>query len=188
MKRLLPAFALSLLLLSACGGASSSSAVTCAQQFWNGTVGMCLPAGWKVVDRETLDAHGIPPEVIAAFQADKAVSGQFPTVLITQEPLKEQMDSAAYSKASMRAVAALPGYKLIDDRSAKLDGAPVDLHIFTAQPIADEPERRFYQISGVSKGNGYSFTGLGPLSISSSLESQLLLMLNSATFTALKTK
>ncbi len=188
MKRLLPAFILSLLLLSACGSATSSTAAVCTQQFWNGTIGMCLPAGWKVVDRETLDAHGVPPEVIAAFQADNAVSGQFPTVLVTQEALKEQMDSSTYSKASVRTVASLPGYKLIDDRSAKIDGTPVDLHIFTAQPIADEPERRFYQISGVSKGNGYSFTGLGPLSISSSLENQLLLMLNSVTFTQPKTK
>ncbi len=170
------------LILAACGGGGGSSTSACKEQFWNGTVGMCLPAEWKVVDRETLTQRGLPDEVILAFQADKAVSGQFPTVTVTRETVHDGVDSPAYSTASIRSVATLPGYRLIDTKKLKLDGQDVELHVFTAQPLSEEPERRFYQISAVSKNIGYTFTALTPLSVSTTLEKEVLAMMESASF------
>ncbi len=170
------------LILAACGGGGGSSTSACKEQFWNGTVGICLPADWKVVDRETLSQRGLPDEVILAFQADKAVSGQFPTVTVTRETVSDGVDSTAYSTASIRSVATLPGYRLIDTKKQKLDGQDVELHTFTAQPLSEEPERRFYQVSAVSKGVGYTFTALTPLSVSTTLEKEVLAMMESASF------
>ncbi len=181
MRRRLLLLAAIPLLLSACGGGGSSKAV-CTQQYWDGTIGVCLPDGWNVVARETLDERGLPAEVIAAFQAEKAVSGQFPTVTVTEEKLTQDADSAAYSKASIRAVSTLPGYKLIDSRSVTIDGNAVDMHVFSAQPLPEEPERRFYQVSVVGKNRtGYTFTALTPLSIGSGLENEVTTIVKSST-------
>ncbi len=179
MRRLLPLLLLPLLLAS-CGGGGSGSSV-CTQQYWDGTVGVCLPDGWNVVAREMLDERGLPAEVIAAFQADKAVSGQFPTVTVTEEALAQEADSAAYSTASIRAVSTLPGYKLIDSKSVTIDGAGVDMHVFSAQPLPEEPERRFYQVSVVANRKGYTFTALTPMSVSNGLETEVTAVLKSGT-------
>jgi hypothetical protein len=144
---------------------------------------MCLTTGWTVVDRETLTQRGVPDEVIAAFQADKAAAGQFPTITVTKETLQQKTDSASYSKASIRSVSTLPAYKVVDQRDIKVDGQTVQLHIFTAQPLADEPERRFSQVSAVAGDTGYTFTALTPLSIDTTLEQQIQTMLQSVTFT-----
>lgn len=181
MKRLSAVLA-AVLFLASCGGGSSTSATACAQQFWNGTIGMCLTTGWNIVDRETLTQRGVPDEVIAAFQADKAVAGQFPTITVTRENLQTKTDSTSYSKASIRSVGTLPGYKLIDTRDMKVDGQTVQMHVFTAQPLAEEPERRFYQVSAVSGNTGYTFTALTPLSVSDALEKQIKTMLQAVTF------
>ncbi|MBI1813332.1 hypothetical protein HY285_04325 [Candidatus Peregrinibacteria bacterium] len=186
MRRFLTLVGISFLLLSCSSRTSSGSTVTCAQQYWNGSIGVCLPDGWRVVDRQTLTARGAPEDTVVAFQAGSPVSGQFPTVTITSEMLQQQVQSSTYSEASIRSVAQLPGYKLLDSRNATVDGQALQLHIFTAQPVADEPARRFYQLSAVSQNTGYTVTGLTPLSVSSTLEQQVLLILQSLTFQAPK--
>jgi hypothetical protein len=103
-------------------------------------------------------------------------------VTVTREELPSQdVSSATYSQASIRSVTTLPGYKLVDTRRVVIDGANVDMHIFSAQPLSEEPERKFYQISVAEEGFGYTFTALVPLSISSALEREILAIMGSAT-------
>lgn len=183
MKRSSFLAALSLaLLLAGCGGSSSGTAVVCTEQFWNGVVGLCLPPGWSVLEREKLAERGVPDQVIVAFQSEKTVSGQTPTITVTSEQLGSPLDSPAYSKASIRSVTTLPGYRLIDSRSATVEGQSVDLHVFSAQPIAGEPERRFFQLSAVAANVGYTATALTPVAISDQLEKEILLIMNSLRF------
>ncbi|MEK7218447.1 MAG: hypothetical protein AAB728_03200 [Patescibacteria group bacterium] len=179
LSRLLPlAF---LLLLAACGGGGGKT--VCTQQFWNGQVGICLPDGWAVVERERLDQQGIPQDVVAAFQAEKPVSGQYPTVVITEEPLAQPMETPVYSRANVRAVSVLPGYELIDTRPIRIDEQESNLHTYTAQPAADQPKTRFTQASAVSpSGAGYTVTAFAPLSVTATLENQELAMVQSLTF------
>ncbi len=182
MKRGLSALFLSVLLLTACGGSGKTAAVTCKEQFWNGTVAVCLPAGWSVMDKETLADRGVPDEVVVAFQSAKTQSGQFPTVTVTKEALTEQLSSSDYSEASVKSVSTLPGYTLVDSKKVTVDASSVDEHIFTAQPLNDEPARRFYQVSAVSGGNGYTVTGLAPVSVTSSLDDEIKLIITSLSF------
>ena len=181
MKRFLFVVLCSTLLLSACGSSKTKAACE-GQQYWNGTIGLCLPAGWSVIEREGLTERGIAEDVIVAFKRDEAVAGQFPTVLVTQEALKQQVDPAAYSEANVRSVSILPGYKDIDTKNMTLDSVKVSLHIFTAQPQEGEAERRFYQVSTATKNFGYSVTGLAPLSPPKDVESEIETMLSSVTF------
>lgn len=182
MQRQLSLLIGSSLLIASCGG--SAEQAKCTRQYWDGVIGLCMPAEWVVIEHEQLRERGIPEDVIVAFKREQAVSGQFPTMTVTQEMLKQPMDSAAYSDASVRSVSVLPGYKQIDARDVRIDDASVDLHIFTAQPSADEPERRFYQVSAVSGSSGYSVTALAPLAPPSDVESEIELMMGSITFKA----
>ena len=168
-------------LLTACGGASSS-AIACSEQFWNGVIALCLPAGWTVLEREILDDRGVPDQVIVAFQAEKSVSGQSPTITVTSEKIGLPLDTTAYSKASVRAVTTLPGYKLIDSRSMTVESQKTELHVFSAQPVAGEPERRFFQLSAVAANVGYTVTALTPVSISDTLQKEIMLIMNSVAF------
>lgn len=181
MKRFLLALLLPSLLLASCGGSDSDEAA-CTQQYWDGTVGLCLPDTWNVIERDQLSEKGIADNVIAAFKRDKAIAGQFPAVIVTQEVLKSPIDSVAYSSASVRAVTVLPEYKLIDARSQTVDGADVDLHVYSAQPAPEEPAKRFYQVSAVAGDKGYSVTGLTPLSPPKDVESEILAIMGSITF------
>ena len=54
--------------------------------------------------------------------------------------------------------------------------------MFKAQPTADEPLRRFYQVSTVSDGMGYSITATTPVSVEADLENQVLLILRESVF------
>ena len=63
-----------------------------------------------------------------------------------------------------------------------IDEAKVDLHVFTAQPVSDEPVRKFYQISTVQNGIGYSVTGTSPVTVSDSIESQVIAIVQSVHF------
>ena len=173
--------------VTACGG-SENTEVSCHKEYWDGKVGVCLPQGWGVVDTETLRQRGVPDDTIVAFQAETAVSGQFPTVTVTQENLTQKTTPDAYSKASVRSVGVLPGYTLIDSTLTNVDGESVSLHVFTAQPVVDEPVRRFYQISTVVGGNGYTITATTPVGIKDNLERQALLILQSLTFQAVETE
>jgi hypothetical protein len=179
MKRRLAIALVPLFLLISCGGSGETTEVTCKEQFWDGTVALCLPAGWTIVDRETLADRGVPDEVLAAFQTAQAQAGQFPTVTVTKETLTEALDSPTYSDASMKSVSTLPGYTHVDTKNVAVDAENVDLHIFTAQPLNDEPARRFYQVSAIAGGNGYTVTGLAPVTIASQLDKEIQLILSS---------
>lgn len=185
MKRTLAVLAACALVavVSGCGGGGSKSKeVVCKEQFWNGVVALCLPAGWTVLDREKLEERGVPEQVIVAFQSAQAVSGQTPTLTVTSEQLPVSMDSSAYSTASIRSVTSLPGYRLIDSRTMQVEGQTVALHVFTAQPVENEPERRFFQLSAVAANIGYTFTALTPVSISDQLQKEIALIMNSVRF------
>lgn len=178
MKR---AFLLILLLFVTACSSGSEETVTCKEQFWDGEIAICLPDAWDVLEREKLAEKGVPQTVILALQSEKVVSGQYPTVTVTKETLTQPIDSVTYSAASIQSVAAIPGYQQIDKRTLKkMDGEEVDLHIFSAQPLPEEPGRRFYQFSVTLNNNGYTFTALTPLSVPGATEAEVLLMLRSA--------
>ena len=179
MRKLIATFGCTLL-LSACGGGGGTEA-SCTSEYWDGTVGTCLPDAWHVVDRAELDERGVPAEVVAAFQSDTPFSGQFATVTVTREPLAEEMTYTEYSEASVESVTGLPGYVELDKQNITIDGEDVTLHVFTAQPSEDQPESRFYQVSMANDGNGYTFTVAVPVSVSEELEEQVLTILQNAT-------
>lgn len=168
--------------LVACSDSSSEN--DCFKQYWNGEVGVCLPQAWRVIDQETMQQRGVPDDAIVAFQSDEPVSGQFLTVTVTREQLASVLEPALYSQANIRSVSALPGYELIDATSSEVDGETIDLHIFAAQPIADEPARRFYQISTIANNIGYTITATSPRSIDDSAERKVISIVQSVTFTA----
>ena len=158
MKRTIVLMA-TVLTLAACGSTSSSTKVTCEQQFWNGTVAACLPKGWKVLSQEALTTLGVPDETVASFQYDTPHAGQLDTVTVTREPLTADLKTPDYSQANVLAVSALPDYKLIDKSTVTIDGQASALHVFSARPSPDQPVRRYYQLSAVSGNTGYTFTG-----------------------------
>jgi hypothetical protein len=168
------------LLLVACSGSSGS--VSCSQDYWDGTFGTCLPQDWIVVDRETLRQRGVPEETIVAFQSETAVSGQFPTIVLTSEPLGDPVSPEQYSEASIRSVTVLPSYELIDTRDVNVDNESVKVHIFKAQPVEEEPIRRFYQLSTVAGDEGFTLTATTPISIGETLEQQITLIFRESTF------
>ncbi len=180
MKRLTP-FLLGLFLLTACGG-NGATATICNREYWDGTVGVCLPTGWSVLDEATLQQRGVPEETVAAFSADAAVSGLFPTVVVIEEPLTQAMNPVDYSAASIRSVTTLPSYASLDTTQTDIDGDSVQLHVFTAQPVADEPARRFYQVSTVKGNTGYTINASAPVAVDEAIEQQIIAILQSATF------
>lgn len=165
---------------TACSGSTSNN--DCFKEYWNGEVGTCLPQGWRVLDDQTMRQRGVPDDAIIAFQSEESVSGQFLTVTVTKEQLAQALDAAIYSQANVRLVSSLPRYELIDSTGANVDGQTVDLHIFTAQPVADEPPRRFYQISTVANNIGYSITGTSPVSVDDDTERQMISIVQLVTF------
>lgn len=172
---------LACLFLAACGGSSTSTAVVCDQQYWDGTVGTCLPEGWHVVDAGDLQARGAPREVIAAFQADEAIAGRFPLVTVTDQQLPSGQKPKEFDVQSRLSVKTLPGYALVDEREVAVDSVPYTLHVFTAQPIAEEPVQRFYQLSAAGESRGFTFTGALPLTVSNAEEERLLTLLTHVT-------
>ncbi len=186
MRRTLSVLLLLPLLLAACGSSDGGDAVAC-QTYWFEQVGACLPSTWKLLDRAELTQRGVPDDVIIAFQSDAAVSGQFPTISITAEPLSAVATPEAYSEATIRSVSVLPGYKLIDQKQTSLDGVSLPVHVFYAQPVSGEPQRRFLQVSTVVGQNGYTVTALTPLTVASALENEILAILGSVTFVAPET-
>lgn len=181
-RRLLPLVGL-LLFLSACGG-SEVTTTACDKAYWDGTVGTCLPAGWHVVDRSTLDERGVPAEVVVAFQSDAPYAGQFATVTVTREVLVQELPSSEYSDASVESVKGLPSFDEIDRRTVTVDGEDVAFYVFSAQPRPEEPEARFYQVSAVEGNTGYTFTAATPVATEAELEDQVSLILSNVTFKA----
>lgn len=165
MKRAMIAVCMTALLISCSSKKEGESAVVCDQQFWNGTFATCLPKGWKVLSKETLQTLGVPEETIAAFQVQDPNAGQFDTVTVTREPLATDMNTTEYSNANVLAVSALPDYRLIDKTVVYIDAAESALHVFSARPSADNPIRRYYQVSAAKDRMGYTFTGSFPLSV-----------------------
>jgi len=179
MKHLATTIVLSLL-LAGCG--SSDIAAECVTDYWDGTYGTCLPEGWTVMDKETLRQRGVPDETVTAFRSDLSVSGQFPSITVTREPLQQVVTASDYSDASIRSVSVLPQYTLVDSTSVNIDDENVKMHVFTGQPVADEPARRFYQVSTVVGSDGFTVTASAPLFIDRELEKQIQLILEQSTF------
>jgi hypothetical protein len=188
MRRIAISTVMFSLILSACSIGGSSSASSCTEDYWDGEIGACLPDGWVVVDTETLLQRGVPPETIVAFQAEQAVSGQFPTVAVTREALAQEVSSDDFSSASMRAVSVLPGYTLIDSRSVRIDGTKADVHIFSAQPSEAEPRRRYYQMSFNKGLRGYTVTATTPVAIEDNLEGSIFAIFEGFTLVDPETK
>lgn len=170
-------------LLAGCGSSGSgSSKVACEQQFWNGMFAACLPKGWRVLSSETLRQLGVPEETAAAFQYETPHAGQLDTVTVTREPLSSEITTPDYSQSNFLAVSALPDYRLIDKETVYIDGAESALHVFSARPSADQPIRRYYQISVSQDKTGYTFTGSFPLSIQDSEAEQVKFILKNVSF------
>ena len=170
-------------LITACSsGTSTANTVVCDQQFWNGMFSACLPAGWKVLSRDSLLTLGVPEETVAAFQFEAPHAGQLDTVTVTREPLTQDLSTEDYSLANILAVSALPDYKLIDKVTVFIDGKESALHIFSARSAPDKPIRRYYQLSAVTNRTGYTFTGAFPLSIQESEAAQVEFILKNVSF------
>lgn len=168
------------LLLVACGKGGGD--IACHERYWDGVFGTCLPSGWKSVDPVSLRSRSVPEEVIAVFQADQFASNQIPTVIVTKEPLVRDWDAASYSDASIKSVQTLSGFSVLDERDVTVDGAKIRLHTFSAQPIPEEPVKRFYQLSTVVRKVGYTVTATLPLLPERDLEKQVFFILDGVTF------
>lgn len=177
------------LALTACSGSSgtSGSASSCAQEFSNGTLTICLPDDWTLLTDADLRERGLPDEAVAAFQAQAAVSGQLPTVMVTRETLAQALTSDQYGTANVQAVSVYPQYKLLDELRTTVNGEEATLHVFTAQAVSGEPARRYYQLAAVQNGEGYTVTGVAPVSIDTALDKTLRSIVRSLSFvTAVK--
>lgn len=183
MKRVLILGVMALILAGCGSGDSSGEGVACAQRFWNGSFAACLPQGWRVLSQETLRELGVPEETVAAFQFDTPHAGQLDTVTVTREPLAEDMKTSDYSTSNILAVSALPDYKLMDKETVFIDGQETAIHVFSARPTADQPIRRYYQISVSKERDGYTFTGSFPLSIQDAEAEQVKFILKNVSFT-----
>lgn len=167
-------------LLTSCGGGSSDR-TGCETDYWDGTVGTCLPSGWETLDQETLRQRGVPEETIVVFQSEESVSGQFPTVAVTRERLASEVGSTAYSDANIRSIEVIDGYKHIDTKEKEVAGEKVSLHTFSAQPIEGEPRRRYYQVSLTEGDVGYTVTAVSPVSIGANLEKKMMVLIENFT-------
>lgn len=172
------------LLLTSCGSSGTTPSASCVSTYWDGTIGTCLPAGWNALSHDEVIARGMPADVVIAFQAADALSGQFPTITVTRERLQQAMAPAAYSAASVALVARRSDYAKIDTKEVTIDSQKVILHVFSAQPLTGEPKQRFYQLASTSGETGYVFTAALPLSAPESVVSQVTLILTNVTFTA----
>jgi len=181
MRRILASLGI-LTLLAGCGGGGGSQKVTCSQQFWNKIFAACLPEGWKVLSKEALQSLGVPEETVAAFQSITPHAGQLDTVTVTAEPLSDFISTMDYSQANVLAVSSLPDYQLIDKETVTIDGDETSIHVFSARPSADQPIRRYYQLSAAKERTGYSFTGSFPLSIEEDEAAQVMFILKSISF------
>lgn len=171
-----------LLILAGCGGSGAATKVTCSQQFWNKVFAACLPEEWKVLSKEVLVSLGVPEETVAAFQSTTPHAGQLDTVTVTAEPLSTVISTTDYSQANVLAVSSLPEYQLIDKETVYIDGDETAIHVFSARPSADQPIRRYYQLSAAKERTGYSFTGSFPLSIEEDEAAQVMFILKSVSF------
>lgn len=140
-----------------------------------------MPAGWHVLDRANLDDRGVPEEAVVAFQTDESIAGQYLTIVVTREHLAQDVTSSDYSEAGAASVTSLSGYGRINERTVKIDGANHVLHVFTAQPSAEQPMARFYQLSMAKGREGYTFTAATPVSIDDSAEERIVAILENAT-------
>lgn len=170
-------------LLTGCGSRQSASSVACDQQYWNGEFATCLPKGWRVLSQDTLKSLGVPEETVAAFQVQDAHAGQFDTVTVTKEPLAQDLTTPEYSQANIIAVSSLPDYKLIDKIVVTVGGKESAIHVFSARTSADQPIRRYYQLSAAKERTGYTFTGSFPLSIADSEGAEVQFILKNIGFT-----
>ncbi len=165
--------------LVACSGSDEEA---CSQDYEGEYLKACLPKNWVVVERDVLEKRGIPEDAVVAFQSELPSAGQFPSIIVTREPLADDLDAEAYSDASIRSVGIFSAYQQVDVQETSIDDEDVKLHIFTAQPVPDEPVRRFYQESTVVDGYGYTITGTTPVTSDDVLEGEILTILHSISF------
>ncbi len=174
---------MAVVLLAGCGsGGSSKNTVVCEQQFWNTMFAACLPKGWRVLSSDTLRQLGVPEETVTAFQFETPHAGQLDTVTVTREPLSSEIKTPEYSQSNLLAVSSLPDYRLIDKETVYVDGEESALHVFSARPSADQPIRRYYQISMSQEKTGFTFTGSFPLSIQDNEAEQVKFILKNVSF------
>lgn len=181
MKRTALFLVVSVLLVS-CGGDGETKSRFCKKEYEDSEMMLCLPDDWIVVEKSTLQKRGVPEDAVVAFQSEIAIAGQFPTVVVTKEPLKRTVEAAKYSEASMRSVAVFGAYREIDVSEVEIGKDTLSLHVFTAQPVAEEPLRRFYQLSTVFGMAGYTITGTTPVTIADSVEDEILAIIKSLKF------
>jgi uncharacterized protein YceK len=183
MKRIVLTLAVTLLLAGCGGGSSSTAAVECQREFWDGEFGTCIPQGWGLVDSETARQRGVPAdEARVIFQADAAVSGIFPTIVITQEHLLQAVTAEDYSTNAIKLASIQQGYKLLDKQDLQIYDRMVKLHRFHAQPLVEQPLLLFQQWSTVKDDWGYTATSMMPVTVPKETEAAVKLILESASF------
>lgn len=182
MKKSISVAALCILLASCGGSGDEHGSAACENDYISDLYTTCLPENWFVIATETLRQRGVPEETVVAFQSETAVSGQFPTVAVTREALRNVVTPESYSEGAMRSVATLPGYVDLDARTINIDGEKLKLHVFNAQPVPSDPLRRFLQVSTVADRVGYTITGTLPVSVDQKIEDQVLLVIRQSSF------
>ncbi len=187
MRRVWMILPVAVLIVSGCSSKSSTGAIVCDSQFWNGTIAACLPTGWRVLSSDNLRTLGVPEETVTAFQVSEPRAGQLDTVTVTRESLTQELTSLDYSNANILSVSALPDYKLMDKQAVYIDGKETAIHVFSARPVPDAPVRRYYQLSAVKDRTGYTFTGSFPLSITDQQTNEVMFILKNVSFTEQKT-
>lgn len=135
-----------------------------------------------MVSAADLQSRGSPREVAVAFQADDAIGGRFPLVTVTTQSLTAGEKTADFDQQSRNAVKTMPAYTVVDEREVTVDEETSTLHVFTAQPIAEQPVQRFYQLSVAHDGQGFTLTGVLPLTVDTKDEAKMKTLLTHVTF------
>lgn len=172
-----------ILSLTACGGGGKDKKIACTSTDVP-PLRLCIAEGWERMGTDQMASLKIPEETLAAFRSSSREDGQRFTLVATREEVSDVPHQIAYGEANRKSVQALPGYEHLEDREVTVAGSPAVLHTFVARPIADQPKRRFYQVSLLQESIGYTVTASSPLSIEKATEDSLFQMVQSPSFPA----
>ena len=86
--------ALSLLLLTACGGSNGK----CDERVQVGPFSICLQKDWEQVSDQRLKEEGVPVETIAAFQLSERRGSQRDNIVVSYENLATEISAMQYSQ------------------------------------------------------------------------------------------